>query len=931
MNIPSRRGFLGGVIALGGAASLPLKADAESVAKDAAAAAPPAPAGADTVRVNAKVNGVACAESVGADESTLSLVRERLGLTGAKLGCGQGACGACTVLVDKAPACACLLPAVALEGREVTTVEGLGADLHPVQRAFLAHDAMQCGFCTPGFVVEGAAFMDRWRAEHGATEPSDAELAEALAGHVCRCGAQVGIRAAIRDACAGRFDGPEKEAPRYDARAKVTGAAKYTVDVQLPGMLVGKLLRAATPHAELGSMDLSAAEALPGVKAVKPLVMAGAPLRYEGQPLAAVAAIDEATARAALAAIKVELRLRAPVISAESALAADATIIFPNGEGAASASEGPVLNAPWKGNLRGPTETNLLAKPKRAAAAIAAARAGEGQLVEGRYTAHNQAHSCMEPHAAVARWDGDRKLEVWHSTQSVDDMADALCERYGLERPDVRVRADHVGGGFGSKAGLDQELLIAVDLAKLAGAPVRIVYERWEELLVGGNRPEASVNVTLASDAEGGLGGLDAEAYNLNGAAVGGSTGLVMRLLYRSKNKDVRDYDVVTTTAPGKPFRGPGGPAGLFALEQAVDELALKRGEDAITLRKRWDPNPGRQRLYELALASPLWRERDAQRGEGRIRRGVGVAAAAWPYFLSKGTRVELIGRTDGVFVARCACQDMGQGSRSALSWTLAEALGVPRSQIEVQLGDSDAPRGPASAGSRTTPSIVPAAEDAAKQLTEELVELAEDLFGVKNAVMGHGGVDHDGGRLTWAEILARAGERRALGRRRRDDDGYYFATDEFGWGKAWPGAVVMVALEVDTATGRTRAVAGWMGLAAGRIMAPPVARSQGLGGLVQGLSYALYEERRLDPKTGLQLTTNLEDYRIIGVGDTPPLEVVFDETPLDGVRGGGAGLAELATIGVAGAVGNAFAHATGVRLRSIPLRPDRVLEALRA
>lgn len=929
MNIPSRRGFLGGVIALGGAASLPLRAEAESVAQ----AGTPAPVdltATDTLQVNTKVNGVACAETVGADESTLSLVRERLGLTGAKLGCGQGACGACTVLVDKAPACACLLPAVALEGREVTTVEGLPADLHPVQRAFLAHDAMQCGFCTPGFVMEGAAFMDRWRATYGATEPSDAELAEALAGHVCRCGAQVGIRAAIRDACAGRFDGPEKEAPRYDARAKVTGAAKYTVDVMLPGMLVGKFLRASVPHAEVVSIDVSAAEALPGVKAVKTFVMAGAPIRYEGQALAAVAAQDEATARAALAAIKLELHQRAPVMSAETALAADATIIFPGGEGAASASEGPVLKAPWAGNLRGPTETNLLAKPKRAAKGLAAARAGEGQLIEARYTAHNQAHSCMEPHAAVARWDGDSKLEVWLSTQSVDDMADALCERYGLERANVRVRADHVGGGFGSKAGVDQEMTTAVDLAKLAGAPVRIAFERWEELIVGGNRPEASVNIALAADNDGNLGGLDAEAYNLNGAAVGGSTGLVLRLLYRSKNKDVRDYDVITTTAPGKPFRGPGGPAGLFALEQAVDELALKRAEDPITLRKRWDPNPGRQRLYELALASPLWRERDAQRGEGRLRRGVGVAAAAWPYFLSKGTRVELIGRADGVFVARCACQDMGQGSRSALAWTLSEALGVPRAQIEVQLGDSDAPRGPASAGSRTTPSIVPAAEDAAKQLTEELVELAEDLFGVKGAVMGHGGVDHDGGRLTWAEILARAGERRALGRRRRDDDGYYFATDEFGWGKAWPGAVVMVALEVDTATGRVRATDGWMGLAAGRIMAPPVARSQGLGGFVQGLSYALYEERRLDPKTGLQLTTNLEDYRIIGVGDTPSLEVVFDETPLDGVRGGGAGLAELATIGVAGAVGNAFAHATGTRLRSIPLRPDRVLEALR-
>ena len=141
-----------------------------------------------------------------ADEAAVDVLRDRLGLTGAKLVCGEGVCGACTVLLDGVPVTSCLLPATALEGRALTTVEGFGPDLHPVQRAFIAHDALQCGYCTPGFVVEAIAFHDRWRRERGTDEPTREEIARALAGHLCRCGAYVGILAAVRDACAGRFD-----------------------------------------------------------------------------------------------------------------------------------------------------------------------------------------------------------------------------------------------------------------------------------------------------------------------------------------------------------------------------------------------------------------------------------------------------------------------------------------------------------------------------------------------------------------------------------------------------------------------------------------------------------------------------------------------------------------------------------------------------
>src|SRR5450755_1037385 len=191
------------------------------------------------------LNGEACEIEVRADESAVEVLRDRLGLTGTKLVCGEGVCGACTVLVDGVAMTSCLLPAAALDGRAVTTVEGFAPDLHPVQRAFMAHDALQCGYCTPGFVVEAVAFHDRWRAERGNAEPTRDDVVAALAGHLCRCGAYVGILAAVWDACAGRFDSAEPVAVRVEGRQKVTGRAIYTTDVRQPGQLEGLILRSA--------------------------------------------------------------------------------------------------------------------------------------------------------------------------------------------------------------------------------------------------------------------------------------------------------------------------------------------------------------------------------------------------------------------------------------------------------------------------------------------------------------------------------------------------------------------------------------------------------------------------------------------------------------------------------------------------------------
>ena len=263
------------------------------------------------------------------DALLVDVVRDALDLTGTKLVCGAGVCGACTVLVDGEPAVSCLMPARSAANTNVTTVEGIGAaKLHPVQQAFMAHDALQCGFCTPGFIVEAAAFHDRWRAAKGTAVPSREEIGAALSGHLCRCGAYDGIFRAVADACAGRFDGNDILPPRMEARDKVTGSAKYTVDIHHDGQLEGVILRSPFAHARIGELDLAAARAMPGVSAAISLLGDDRIVRYVGEPIAAVAARDRKTALAAIAAIKFGSERLPSAIGLDDARKADAPVVF---------------------------------------------------------------------------------------------------------------------------------------------------------------------------------------------------------------------------------------------------------------------------------------------------------------------------------------------------------------------------------------------------------------------------------------------------------------------------------------------------------------------------------------------------------------------------------------------------------------------------
>lgn len=925
----TRRGFLrGGVGAalLGGACRPGVHGEA------APEGTPPDAAPRERVDVATTINGEARSLSVGAEDSTLEVVRG-LGLTGSKHGCGHGACGACTMMVDGTPVTTCLLPATALHRRAVQTIEYVATapdDLHPVQRAFAAEDALQCGYCTPGFVIESVAFYERWRAAHGDAEPSRDDVAAALAGHLCRCGSYEAIYRAVQGACAGRFD-RATASPRIEAADKLTGRAVYTVDVRLPGMLHAKVLHAPWAHARVRKLDWSKALALPGVRGVVDMLGPTKLVRHAGQEILAIAAVDEATASRALALVELDADVLPPLLTMTAALAPGAAAIYPNGDRGhpSNATEGPLLPQRWHGNRRGPFK--LFSKHgDKANRAIDEARS-IGVVAEGSFRTQVQCHTALEPHAAVAAWDGPDRLTVYLSTQSVQMMAHDIAERFELREENVRVVAEHVGGGFGAKATLGPEAIVAIELARTTGAPVRYALERRAEIMLGGNRPGATIEVALATDKAGEMVGLRAKSTSTAGVAVGTVTSVMFRIIYPDAPRDLQDEDVVTHAPAGKPFRGPGGPPAVFALESTVDELAHLRGEDPLAVRKRWDPNPARKPLYAWAEGIPAWRDRGPVASDkGRFRRGVGVACGAWFAFAEPSTRLQLEITADGL-LASCSTQDIGNGSRSSIANLVSHRFDLRPTQVEVRIGDSRYVHGPMAGGSRSTSSLAGACDDACDQLQDELVEFASRRWHLRGAERDPKGVRHDGGVIPWRDLVGIAPKLLVVGRRKRDKGGYFLpplaglAVERYV-----SGSLQIAHVEVDTRLGRVRVLETWLGAGVGRIVSPALARSQAEGGVIQGIGYALYEERRLDPRAGFLLTAGLEDYRIAGIGDIGPIHVHFDEHGYEKVPGHNVGLGELVTLTPAAAIANAVYHATKWRPRELPLRPDRVLEGLR-
>jgi xanthine dehydrogenase YagR molybdenum-binding subunit len=567
-------------------------------------------------------------------------------------------------------------------------------------------------------------------------------------------------------------------------------------------------------------------------------------------------------------------------------------------------------------------------------AIAAAAEAHDPLLVKGIFRTAGQSHTCLEPHATVARFDGDR-LTLHVSTQAVFHLMELVAKRYKLDHDKVRVIADHVGGGFGSKASLGIDTIAAIELARVAKAPVRVALDRHEELSVTGHRPGTEIDIALLPSREGNLKALALTAWSDNGAGINSTIAALARLIYPAEAKALVDFDVVSNLPPGAPFRGPGGPPMAFALEQAVDEAALRMQIDPIELRQRWDPDPNRQRLYRWASELDTWRRRTAAQS-GRYRRGIGVATGYWLYFWQPGSKVELAVK-GGRLVASTAIQDIGTGSRSVLANTVAHEFGLEPHEVEVRIGDSNLVEGPGSGGSRTTASIVPPALLAIRKLKETIERDAKRR-------------PAPGSNAPWRELIAASadisvsatrpedGKQLAAGVRSPLKEAGFMGTI-FGWmlrrfsnlavGAGVPSSVQVIEVEVDTWLGHVRVLNVHTGIAVGKLAAPALARSQAAGSLIQGIGYALYEGREVDPTRGDILTAGLEDYRIPGIADTPNIDVHFDEAGFDHVLGGSVGIGEVATVPTSPAIANAIRSAIGVRAYELPIRPARLVSIL--
>ena len=348
------------------------------------------------------------------------------------------------------------------------------------------------------------------------------------------------------------------------------------------------------------------------------------------------------------------------------------------------------------------------------------ASANDPLLVEGVFKTGTQQHTCLEPHVAIARFDGDQ-LTVYASTQAVFHLKELIAKRFKMDVGKIRVIAEHVGGGFGSKAALGNETIAAIELARAAKAPVRVAFDRHEELTVTGYRPAAEMSIAMLPSTDGALKAVTFDASADTGAAINSTIAGLARLIYPAEAKHLADFDVVSNLPPGAAFRGPGGPPMAFALEQAVDEAAIRLKADPIELRKKWDTDPNRRRLYDWALQLDVWKKAKTRGPQsGRYRYGIGAASGYWLYLWQPKSKVELAIENHRLVVS-VAVQDIGQGSRTVLANTVARAFDLEAHEVVVRIGDSALSVGPASGGSRTTASVVPPTLMAIDKLKSEI------------------------------------------------------------------------------------------------------------------------------------------------------------------------------------------------------------------
>jgi CO/xanthine dehydrogenase Mo-binding subunit/aerobic-type carbon monoxide dehydrogenase small subunit (CoxS/CutS family) len=913
------------------------------------------------VPVRLDVNGVGYDVLVEPDRSLVDVLRDELGLTGTKRACNEGECGSCAVHLDGTVVNACLTLAVEAQGHAITTIDGLATNgtLDPVQQAFADNFASQCGYCTPGMIMTAKALLaDNPR-------PTEEEVRQAIRGNLCRCTGYTKIVDAIM-AASGQVKVHQyrpsehkvvgRALPRTDALEKVTGKAPYAYDMRLPGMVYGEILRSPLPHARITRLDTTRAKEIPGVLAVytqedmpankygafvqDETALADGVVRYQGEGVAAVIAIDEPTALRGIEAIEVEYERLPGVFDPEEAMA----------EGAPQIHEG--------------VERNIVAHNRVIAGDIDAGFAEADHVFEDRFVTSRQCHACMEPHAVVADYDASGRVTLHMSSQSTFFDRFGLMGIFSLPANKIRIVSPYLGGGFGSKSEPHSIYVVAIQASMNLGRAVKMFHSRDEEFTSSRTRHPETIYMRTGVKADGTITArsarviLDNGAYTSYGPGVSLTQSMLGGAVYRIPAYRYDGYTVYTNTPFGGAFRGFGSPQFTFAAECHTDMIAERLGIDPVEFRLKNLSRPGDKAVsgptlttcgvaecVEQAAEAIGWAQKH---GKGEPGRGIGIACGVHftsgkfhpnvnADFCAAGVKVN----EDGSVSLLIGATEMGTGAATtATAQICAEELGVRLEDVDVVTSDSETiPADFGTYGSRVTTLAGNAVRDACAQVREQLYRVAaEGLEATPDALAlgdGNAFVAADPERsMTLAEVvqssLFRDRDGRQIMAQAHFDAPCDLPDPETGVGDfamSYSFGAHAVEVEVDEETGRVRVTDFVASTDCGNLINPALAESQVEGGVAQGIGYGLMED--LMCQDGQVLNPSFSTYRIPTATEMPPVRSLWVET--DDPRGpyGAKGLGEMGLVPTAAALANAVYDATGARIPQIPLTPERVLTGI--
>jgi len=919
--------------------------------------------------MNFTVNGNSVTIDPQPGEMLADLLRQRLGLTGTKIGCNEAECGACTVLVDGLPVLSCTYPAERAQGRHVLTIEGLAGALvsgnvealHPLQQAFVLHGAVQCGFCIPGQIMTAYALLQ------AKPDPSQVDIRQALKDTLCRCGGYPTLSRAILAAAEALRTGAPVQPPdlastemsyqvigkqqvRPDALGKVTGGAMFTDDLSFAGMLQARVKRAGVPHAFVKRIDVSKVARLPGVVAVLTaadllaerkhglvipdwpiLVGVGERVRYVGDAIAIVAAERREIASQALELIEVEFDLQ-PVVS---------------GPVQAMRSETPSLHEAG----------NLLKHIKVRKGDVAAGFAHAEVILEHTFETLSLDHAFIEPECSIANPTPDGRMEIYVGSQIPYSDRNQVARALGWPDERVRVIGQLMGGGFGGKEDIAGQIHAAL-LAQVTGRPVKLLFDRQESLLVHPKRHATQIRVKLGATRDGKLVAAESELYGDTGAYAS----LGEKVLTRATTHSSGPYEVpfvradcyamYTNNPPAGAFRGFGVTQSAFAVESMIDMLAERLDMDPVALRRLNALRPGSVTNTGQVLQESVGLLECIDKVDAEMRRLAGdepfkprpVASSpdcvrAWGFAAAykntglgggapdkAGAEVELY--PDGMLEVRTSSAELGQGLVTVLQMIVAEEFQQSPARVRVLVMDTDlTPDGGPTTASRQTFVTGNAARHAVQTLRQAVTATLAEKY------------DLPPEQVRFVEGLAQVGEHtlplgeivellRSEGREARVLYEYWApATKPLGEGGdmhfAYSFAAQAAEVEVNTTTGEVRVLRVIAANDVGRALNPLGLQAQVEGGVVMGLGNALTEAFIVEE--GRVVTDRLARYRIPSITHTPEITSIVVEHPISAGPYGAKGAGELVSIPTTPAITNAIYNAVGVRIDHLPVDQEEI------